>query len=381
MNTNSNEKTSNVYEEYFSDISHEAKTNLSEMNVEKLKEMLNKKDIYSDKMLEYIQYLINVKSDNQSDTANNCNKNFTYKQQTVKNNRKINTTVVVMVCCTVMIILTIFLAMFIVNYNNEKQERLSAIERIDLLCDELYRIENFGSTEAYYKAQDKLKEIKELLDKYEIEDLSLEKYKDVSSYITDLKIYEEMLAKLYAPTRIEVRNFHRNAEKIKNEKITSKISAQLPILAEQAKKIILMNSFYDAQQYIINKHPGAQITNTVYYTGESLYSLWHKRTVTNYCVNFVISSPEKFGDILHDSIDVNENALEKIDNNGKKGIIVTYNKEDQQGWCTSWPIGYDVEAYYSNGCIMYKVTKYNEGKAETKNMTIDELLYFGLTPA
>lgn len=319
-------------------------------------------------------------SSSQSDTKYDTNhqKDATVKRQLQKFKKQINTQTLIAVSCVATIIITLCLTMFIINYNSKQQERLSAIERIDSICDELNMLESIPNDENYYKAKNKLDEIKNLLDKHNISDGSLEKYNDVSNYIEDLKTYNEMRELLFTDKESALSEFHSKVSGLKTERVKSRIDGHINYLTTQAMNVLLTHSFYSAQQACIADYPGCQIEDTMYFVEDGDYIPDAKWDGADSINRLIISDTDT---IVQPDIGVvrflGPDFLTKIHENGGRAIIVNY-KLDGKSWYRWFSVGFDVEGYYDNSSIKYKITCYEQGEGTEYTVEFDQLKEYAL---
>lgn len=312
-----------------------------------------------------------------------------FYEQYAKPPKKNSTLMICIICCTILCILTVIISLCIVNKNNKNLETQNAIEKIDRLIEEIYRVEDcFGND--YLIAKDKLEEVKTLIADNYIKGLTVSKYNDANSYISDLKILSELENLDFSK---DPESFAREADKliakITNTKVQEKLerSVVYPNLTGCIKKVILGKAFFTAQEYFSKTYPDRHWGHITEITPNSSisseYSLYNGDYITNVNANSLITYAYNAKDgskFQRTNTKMLVSTLDKIKANGGYAIIVNYHGENPDSLALGaifWYVGVDVSFDIYNDSIKYNITRYVDGEPETYNgLSLDEALDF-----
>lgn len=309
--------------------------------------------------------------------------NNTYKpaEPTPPENHKTNIGIIAVICCIILALSVSGAAVYITYSNNKKAEEAAAVQkaenatkRINELIDDIYQVSDSYDS-SYDIAKDKLTEIEQLINENNITGALAAKYNSASTYLKDLKTYDEIMEVGYSDDYSDISRASQLIGQLTDEKVIRKVE-QSDITSnfeEFVQKSILARAFYKAQQYVLNKYPGSYIYST-YYHDKKTFQLGYDVPGTDRTLesekdtNFDYADSVLFG---------SDEILSKINSNGGYAILVRY--QDNSMMRIWWCVGADIKAKIDNGALRFDIIRYSNGKSESSNnLTLDQALNFNI---
>lgn len=293
------------------------------------------------------------------------------------------------VSCAVICVVALCVVGYIVNQNNKRISREYAMERINTLVDDIYEVGYSGGND-YLMAKDKLREIRTLIDENDIAGITVEKYEDASSYLSDLETLDQLYGLDFSDRESYVRQAGALLQRVSNDKIINRIVSETGIIqecAEAVRHVIVGKAFYNAEQYFVKNYPNDEFRSITEISPRADYPGYYG-SVVGYTApgGERMFTSEKDAADNFDYVDagISVDSAKKIKNAGGYAITICFWDIDmeseyhdyRQAWVW-WYAGVDVSARLVNGQLLFDITEYSEGTPEEKTgLGIDEALNF-----
>ena len=283
----------------------------------------------------------------------------------------------IIILLSVLIVVVLIGGIGIVSYiKSEKAARQSAAERVDSICQELYDIESFDSSDDYDSAAQKLEEASSLISEYDFIEKT-DVFEDVKLYINDLNTFRYITEDIYSTNKSTLTQVNNQINSLTHQNVIAKLSDYYSVLENHAYNIVWNNLAVDCQQKVISDG-GSSISGTYIYDesrGASSYSSSGRRYFSAPGItNRVYSGDADYTYFSSKSDSIPSDAWDKITSNGKKALIIMH-KNGSSDWVNWWYVGLNIDVTYEDGQLVYKTTIYTKGTPKpTEALTFDKLL-------